>query len=81
MALRLRLEKIDWLLNGISTAEFQIKVGLFQLVESFILLSHVSCCVFFKFFIFICFVLFSFYSFAFLCVCTCIFDLDVHLYF
>ena len=80
MALRLRLEKIDWLLNGISTAEFQIKVGLFQLVESFILLSHVSCCVFFKiFYIYLfCFVLFSF---AFLCVCTCIFDLDVHLYF
>ena len=37
-------KKIDWLLNGISTADFQIKViGCFQLVQSFISLSNCFC--------------------------------------
>ena len=36
-------KKIDWLLNGISTADFQINIRLFQLVQSFILLSHRFC--------------------------------------
>ena len=36
-------KKIDWLLNGISTADFQINVRLFQLVHSFISLSNRFC--------------------------------------
>ena len=36
-------KKIDWLLNGISTSDFLINVRLFQLVQSFILLSNRSC--------------------------------------
>ena len=36
-------KKIDWLLNGISTADFQISVRLFQLVQSFISLSNCFC--------------------------------------
>ena len=65
-------KKIDWLLNGISTTDFQINVRLFQLAQSFILLSNRSCfkvavCVFLYLFILFlfCFV-FPFYSFAFL---------------
>ena len=72
-------KKIDWLLNGISTTDFQINVRLFQLAQSFILLSNRSCfkvavCVFLYLFILFlfCFV-FPFCSFAFLWVC--VFDL------
>ena len=36
-------KKIDWLLNGISTADFQINVRLFQLAQSFISLSNRFC--------------------------------------
>ena len=37
-------KKIDWLVNGISTADFQINVRLFQLVQSFsISLSNRFC--------------------------------------
>ena len=36
-------KKIDWLLNGTSTSDFLINVRLFQLVQSFILLSNRSC--------------------------------------
>jgi len=36
-------KKINWLLNGISTADFQINVRLFQLVQSFISLSNCFC--------------------------------------
>ena len=36
-------KKIDWLLNGISTADFQINVRLFQLAQSFILPLNRSC--------------------------------------
>ena len=36
-------KKIDWLLNGISTADFQINFRMFQLVQLFILLSNCLC--------------------------------------
>ena len=36
-------KKIDWLLNGISTADFQINIRLFQLAQSFILPLNRSC--------------------------------------
>ena len=36
-------KKIVWLLNGISTADFQINIRLFQLVQSFISLSNCFC--------------------------------------
>ena len=36
-------KKNDWLLNGISTADFQTNVSLFQLVQSFISLSNRFC--------------------------------------
>ena len=36
-------EKIDWLLNGISAADFQVNVRLFQLVWSFVSLSKRLC--------------------------------------
>ena len=36
-------KKIDWLLNGISTSDFLINVRLFQLLQSFILLSNRFC--------------------------------------
>ena len=62
-------KKIGWLLYGISTANFQIIVRLFQLVQSFILLSFiasVSCCVCVLFFIYICF------GFILLLLCVCV---------
>ena len=67
---------MDWLLNGISTADFQLNVRLFQLVQSFISLLTRFCmlvavCVLYIFF-------FSFYTFAFFMY---VFDRDVHLYF
>ena len=36
-------KKNDWLLNGISPADFQTNVSLFQLVQSFISLSNRFC--------------------------------------
>ena len=36
-------KKIDWLLNGTSTADFQIIIRLFQLVQSFVSLSNRFC--------------------------------------
>ena len=33
-------KQIDWLLNGTSTADFQIIIRLFQLVQSFVSLSN-----------------------------------------
>ena len=59
-------KKIDWLLNGASTADFQIIIRLFQLVQSFVSLLNRFCqllpvCL--CFYIQFCF---SFYSFAFL---------------
>ena len=68
MALCLREEKIDCLLNGISTADFQINVRLSPVVcfavKSFLL---VAVCVFFIFFFLL---LLFFYSSAFLCACV-----------
>ena len=74
MALCLREEKIDCLLNGISTADFQINVRLspvvYFAVKSFLL---VAVCVFYIFFFVV--VVLLFFRF-FMCVCsilTCIF--------
>ena len=36
-------KKIDWPLNGTSTADFQIIIRLFQLVQSFVSLSNRFC--------------------------------------
>ena len=36
-------KKIDWLLNGTSTADFQIIIRLFQLVQSFVSLLNRFC--------------------------------------
>ena len=36
-------KKIDWLLNGASTADFQIIIRLFQLVQSFVSLLNRFC--------------------------------------
>ena len=72
-------KKIDWLLNGISTADFQIKVRLFSACPvlyfaiKLLLLPVVAVC-----FLFLS-LFFSFYSFAFF-MCECVFDHDVHLY-
>ena len=73
-------KKIDWLLNGISTADFQINVRLSILssrlfryqIDSVSLCACVCVCYFFTFFVFF-FLLFRLF--------TCVFDLDVHLYF
>ena len=59
---------IDLLLNGISTADFQINVRCILLSQ----IASVSFCVYFFVFVF------CFYSFAFLCVCV---HLDMHLFF
>ena len=63
-------KKIDWLLNGISTADFQIKVRLFSacpvLYFAIKLLLLVAVC-----FLFLS-LFFSFYSFAFLCASVCL---------
>ena len=68
-------KNIDWLLNGISTADFQLKLSCFSLSSRLFCyqIASVSRCVCFLY-TFFCFFL---CSFTFLCV----FDLDVYLYF
>ena len=60
-------KEIDWLLNDISTADFQINFRMFQLLQLFILLSNCLCRLLSVCFIYFCF---SFYSFTFLCACV-----------
>ena len=60
-------KKIDWLLNGISTADFQINLGcpvVFFAMKSLLLV--VGCVIYIYIYLFV----FFFYSFAFSCVCV-----------
>ena len=60
-------EKIDWLLNGISTADFQINLGcpvVFFAMKSLLLVF--GCVIYMYIYLFV----FFFYSFAFSCVCV-----------
>ena len=69
-------KKIDWLLNGISTADFQIKVRLFSAcpVLYFAIKLLLLVAVFFIFIVVFFFLFFCFF------MCECVFDHDVHLY-
>ena len=69
-------EKIDWLLNGISTADFQINLGcpvVFLAMKSLLLV--VGCVIYI--YIYIC----LFFSFILSLFLVCVFDREVHLYF
>ena len=83
MALRLRLEKIDWLLMVFLLLSFKLKLGCFSLSSRLFCCHTLVAVFFFKFFIFICFVCFLFIlSLFYVCVhvysilmCICIFKI------
>ena len=73
-------KKIDWLLNGISVADFQINLRLFQLVQSFTVFHYhvasVICCVCFLYlFLFFLFILSFFLYVCLILTYICIFKI------
>ena len=73
-------EKIDWLLNGISTADFQINLGcpvVFFAMKSLLLVVGCVIYIYIYIYIYIC----LFFSFILSLFLVCVFDRAVHLYF
>ena len=64
-------KKMNWLLNGISTADFQINISFFFSSSSPLFhyeIASVSCCVCFSYIFFFFLFILSF----FVCVCVCV---------
>ena len=72
-------KKIDWLLNGISTADFQINLGcpvVYFAMKSLLLVA--GCVIYiYRYIFFVC----LFFSFILPLFLVCVFDREVHLYF